>query len=115
MGLRFMDNDKNDAYYLERIKTDLEFVICHTEGKTREEIENNDLLIDSIMFRIIQIAENNNKLSNLFKSEHEEVPCVAIRGMRNRIVHAYGHVDMSFVYDTVAHGIPEMYSRIKEL
>ncbi|MBQ3728356.1 MAG: DUF86 domain-containing protein [Spirochaetales bacterium] len=51
----------------------------------------------------------------MFKSEHEEVPWVAIRGMRNRIVHAYGHVDMSFVYDTVAHGIPEMYSRIKEL
>ena len=56
MGLRFMDNDKNDAYYLERIKTDLEFVICHTEGKTREEIENNDLLIDSIMFRIMPMA-----------------------------------------------------------
>lgn len=115
MGLRFMDNDKNDTYYLEKIKSDLKFVISHTEGKTQEEIENNDLLIDSIMFRIIQIAENNNKLSDEFKTKHKEVPWVAIKGMRNRIVHAYGHVDMSFVYDTVAHGIPEMYSRIKEL
>ena len=108
-----MDNEKNEEYYLERIITDLEFVIAHTAGKTQEEIENNDLLIDSIMFRIIQIAENNNKLSDRFKAEHREVPWVAIRGMRNRIVHAYGHVDMSFVFDTVAHGIPEMYEKLK--
>ena len=110
-----MDNKKNDEYYLERIKTDLKFVIDQTEGKTQEEIENNALLIDSIMFRIIQIAENNNKLSEKFKTEHKEVPWVAIKGMRNRIVHAYGYVDMSFVYDTVVHGIPEMYSKLKTL
>ena len=38
-----MDNEKNDMYYLERIKTDLEFVIEHTAGKTQEEVENNEL------------------------------------------------------------------------
>ena len=110
-----MDNEKNDMYYLERIKTDLEFVIEHTAGKTQEEVENNELLVDSIMFRIIQIAENNNKLSTEFKSSHKEAPWVAIKGMRNRIVHAYGYVDMSFVYDTAVHGIPEMYSKLKDI
>ena len=115
MASRFMDNKKDDTYYLERIKTDLEFVISQTKGKTQVEIENNALLIDSIMFRIIQIAENNNKLSAGFKSDHKEVPWVAIKGMRNRIVHDYGYVDMSFIYDTVVHGIPEMYVKLKDL
>lgn len=115
MELRFMDNVKNDSYYLERIKADLLFVINHTREKTQEEIKNNDLLLDSIMFRIIQIAENNSKLSEGFKISHKDVPWVAIKGMRNRIVHAYGYVDISFVYDTVINGIPEMYSKSKDL
>ena len=56
-----MDNVKNDKYYLEKIISDLGFIIEHTKGKTKDEIENNDLLVDSIMFRIIQIAENNSR------------------------------------------------------
>jgi len=110
-----MDNEKNDQYYVDKIKTDLRFVIDHTDGKTREEIEENELLVDSILFRIIQIAENNSKLSAGFKSDHKEVPWVAIKGMRNKIVHDYGVVHFEFVYDTVTRGIPEMYEKLKEL
>ena len=51
-----MDNIKSDKYYLEKIISDLRFIIEQTEGKTKEGIEENVLLIDSIMFRIIQIA-----------------------------------------------------------
>lgn len=38
-------------------------MIEHTKGKTRDEIEYDPLLMDSIMFRLIQIAENNEKLT----------------------------------------------------
>ena len=73
---------------------------------------NNDLLVDSIMFRIIQIAENNSHLSDGFKKEHKEIPWMAIKGMRNRIVHDYGVVNMVIVYDTVTMWIPEMYEKL---
>ena len=75
-----MDNVKNDKYYLEKIISDLRFIIEHTKGKTKDEIENNDLLVDSIMFRIIQIAENNSRLSEEFKKKYSEIPWVAIKG-----------------------------------
>jgi uncharacterized protein with HEPN domain len=111
-----MDNDKkDDYYYVEKIKTDLKFVIDHTAGKTKEEIEADELLIDSIMFRIIQISENNGKLTEPFKAAHADVPWLAIKGMRNRIVHNYGHVDLTIIYDTVAHGIPEMLERLEDI
>ena len=110
-----MDNIKGNQYYLDRIKTDLEFVIAHTRGKTKEEIEADELLIDSIMFRIIQIAENNSRLTDQFKAEHSEVPWIAIKGMRNKIVHDYGYVDLTIVYDTVIHGIPDMYEKLKSI
>lgn len=110
-----MDNIKDNQYYLDRIKTDLEFVIAHTQGKTKEEIEADELLIDSIMFRIIQIAENNSRLTDQFKAEHSEVPWIAIKGMRNKIVHDYGYVDLTIVYDTVIYGIPDMYEKLKSI
>ena len=90
-----MDNTKNDWYYLEKIISDLEFIIAHTAGKTKAEIESDELLVDSVMFRIIQIAENNSRLSDAFKAANEEVPWVAVKGMRNIIVHDYGYVNLT--------------------
>ena len=110
-----MDNAKNDYFYLEKIKNDLRFVIDHTSGKTKEEIESNELLVDSIMFRIIQISENYAKLTEEFKAAHSDVPWLAIKGMRNRIVHDYGYVDFSIVYDNVIHGIPVMLEKLEKV
>lgn len=110
-----MDNVKTDSYYLEKIKADLKFVISHTNGISKEEMEQNELLVDSILFRIIQIAENNGRLTEAFKTQHSEVPWMAIKGMRNKTVHDYGYVDLSIVYDTVINGMPEMLRKIEEI
>ena len=103
-----MDNPKDDSYYLKKIITDLDFVIEQTHGKSEEEIEEDVLLMDSIMFRIIQIAENTGHLTNGFKEKASNVPWTAIKGMRNRIVHDYGGTKLAMVYDTVARWMPKM-------
>lgn len=110
-----MDNIKNDRYYLEKIISNLDFIIEQTKGKTQNEIEENILLIDSIMFRLILIAENNCRLSDEFKSNYTEIPWMAIRGMRNKIGHNYGVVNMATIYDTVKREIPEMYAKLIEI
>lgn len=110
-----MDNIKGDRFYQEKIVADQKFVINHTQGMTQAEIEDNELLIDSVMFRIVQVAENNAKLSDAFRVEHPNIPWAAIRGMRNRIVHNYGVVNMTIVYDTVINHIPNMYAMLKRI
>lgn len=107
-----MDNTKNNQYYIDKILTDLKFVIDHTQGKTQQQIEGDDLLVDSIMFRVIQIAENSMKLDEEFQKKNSHIPWRAIRGMRNMIVHNYGAVDLAIVYDTVANSIPELYKML---
>ncbi len=110
-----MDNVKNDSFYLAKILGDLEFMIKHTKGKTQNEIEKDPLLLDSIMFRLIQISENNDKLTSTFKASHKELPWRAVKGMRNHIVHDYGFINWEIVYDTVVNSIPELYNALKEL
>ncbi len=107
-----MDNPKNNAYYLQKILTDLEFMTRNTEGLSQSEIAENEILLDSIMFRLIQISENSDKLTEDFKIEYNEIPWRAMKGMRNRIVHEYGGVDISVIYDTVIHDIPELLAML---
>ena len=80
-----------------------------------DEMEKDALLLDSIMFRFIQISENSDKLSSEFKALHMELPWRSIKGMRNRIVHDYGFIDMQIIYDTVTKSIPELYNALKNL
>ena len=44
-----------------------------------------------------------------------EIPWMAIKGMRNRIVHDYGVVNMEIVYDTVTRWIPQMYEKLTNI
>lgn len=68
----------------------------------------DDLLIDSIMFRLIQVSENSDKLTDSFKVSFTSIPWRALKGMRNRIVHEYGNVDLEVVYNTVSKDIPDL-------
>ena len=108
-----MDNIKNDTYYLSKITTDLEFIVKTFSPLTQKELEESEVLTDSIMFRLIQLSENSNKLSEKFKTQHNSVPWRAIKGMRNKIVHEYGDVDLSVVYNTVKNDIPDLLKILK--
>ena len=62
-----MDNIKNDHYYLEKIKADISFVVMHMKDVDLKELNENEVLLDSMMFRMIQISENAKKLSQEYK------------------------------------------------
>lgn len=115
MGSRFMDNKKGDPYYIQKVITDLEFTVQHTKGISQSQLEENEVLVDSVMFRLIQVSENADKLTDGFKARFTAIPWRAIKGLRNRIVHEYGNVDLSIVYDTVSKDIPELLRELKDV
>ena len=109
-----MDNIKDDRYYLNRIITDISFILAHTDRiASIEAFESDEVLLDSVMFRLIQISENSDRLTSEFKEEHADIPWHAMRGMRNRIVHDYGEVDLSIVYDTLKDDLPALLRDIE--
>ena len=110
-----MDNVKNDKYYIEKIIKDLSFVLENAGNFTQIQLQNNEILIDSVMFRLIQVSENSDKLTEEFKEKYNTIPWRAIKGMRNRIVHEYGNVDFSVVYQTVQNDIPVILEKLKKV
>lgn len=103
-----MDNVKNDNYYIQKIKKDLEFIVVQMQDTSLEELNANEVLLDSMLFRMIQLSENAKRLSDEYKQSHGNIPWNALYGLRNRIVHDYGNVDLSVVYETLKNDIPEL-------
>ena len=103
-----MDNVKNDFYYIHKLRKDLDFIEKHMHNVDLEELHANEILLDSMLFRMIQISENAKKLSDEYKQVHWAVPWSALYGLRNRIVHDYGNMDLKIVYDTLKNDIPRL-------
>ena len=109
-----MDNVKNDNYYIQKIRLDLEFIVIHMKDVDIEELNKNEILLDSMLFRMIQLSENAKKLTEQYKQKHNNIPWNAMYGLRNRIVHDYGNVDLNVVFETLKNDIPELLEIITE-
>jgi uncharacterized protein with HEPN domain len=92
----------------------MEFIKLHTEEITKTDFENDEVLQDSMMFRLIQISENAKKLTDEYRSMHDDIPWFDIYGLKNHIVHEYGHVDMTIVFETLHQDIPYVLNLIKQ-
>lgn len=109
-----MDNIKNDNYYLQKIIKDLTFVTAQMQDVNINDLSTNEILLDSMMFRMIQISENSRNLSDKYKENHADIPWNAVYGFRNRIVHDYGSVDLNIVYETLKNDIPDLLELLSE-
>ena len=63
----------------------------------------------SIAFNVMQIGELVAKLSDDYRAETKNiVPWTAIKGMRNVVVHSYGHIDKEILWDSSVDGISSL-------
>ena len=49
-----MDNVKNDRYYIQKIRNDLQFIVQHMKDVDIEELNANEILLDSLSHRACQ-------------------------------------------------------------
>ena len=110
MESKSMDNIKNDQYFIKKIKVDCEFILSHIKNVDFDSFKTNEILIDSMLFRLIQISENAKKLSEEFTIRNSKIYWPAIIGLRNRIVHDYGNTDLNVIFKTLKEDIPVFLS-----
>lgn len=99
---------------MQKICHDLQFIVKYMKNVDIGELQENEILLDSMMFRMIQLSENVKKLSEEYKRKRPEIPWNAIYGLQNRIVHDYGNVDLNIVFETLKNDIPELLVMLVE-
>ena len=66
--------------------------------------------------RLIEIiGEATNHISEAIQEHYTQVKWAQIRGMRNRLTHAYFDVDLDLLWFTIKYSIPELQQQIKDI
>lgn len=94
---------------------DINYLLSITKDILKEQIEKNEMLQDSIMFRFIQISENLKRVSNELRELNNQIPWSQVIGLRNKIVHEYGRINLTIIYDVLKNDLNKLYKDLKEL
>lgn len=70
---------------------------------------------DAVVRNLEIIGEASSRLPDEFRNAHRDIPWALMRGLRNRIVHAYFGVDLQLVWEVVVDDLPTLKERIQKL
>jgi uncharacterized protein with HEPN domain len=86
-----------------------------TSGKTRAEIEEDEIAQLALARLLEIIGEASGKVSAAVRAAHPEIPWAAIGGLRNRLIHAYFDVDLDVLMDIASKDLPALVERLETL
>lgn len=106
---------KGNEYYLRKTLEEIKTILKYSKNMTKDELTDEPVLLDAIVFRMIQMSEHMNNISDDFKMKYSNIAWNDIKGFRNRLVHSYGSVDLSFVFAAINVDIPKLEEDISSI
>ena len=95
------------------IKLACDRILEFTEGSDLSKFSTDMMCQDAVIRRIEIIGEASYKIDPSFQEKHSEIPWQVLRGMRNRLIHAYNEIDIELVWQTVQDDIPSLKKQIE--
>ncbi len=86
-----------------------------TEGKTRADLENDEVLQLAVTHLLELIGEAASHVSPEVQHHYPEVPWVKIIGTRNRLIHGYDYVDYDILWDTLTTNLPKLLTQLERI
>ena len=104
---------QRDLQFLLDILQSAELIMIYTAQCSKTEFVENVQLQDSVIRRLLVIAEAARRVSDATKQTLPNVSWLEINGMRNRLVHEYDDVNLNIVWDVVQSEIPLLVKNLK--
>lgn len=83
------------------------------EGRSREDLETNSMLLLAVVKAIEIIGEAAAKVTKERQAQIPQIPWPQIISMRNRLTHAYFAIDTEIVWKTVIEDLPPLIQILK--
>ena len=90
-------------------------VVQFTQGKTRDDLGRDLLLMRGVCMSIGIIGEAASHLSDVVRDAHPEIVWNKIVGMRNFLFHAYMHQDPNIVWTTAMLNVPPLIEQLEAI
>ncbi|MCZ6636421.1 MAG: DUF86 domain-containing protein [bacterium] len=69
----------------------------------------------AILHQLMILGEAVKRLSEAFRGQHVHIPWRLIAGMRDKLIHDYGEVDLEEVWRAVEGDIPDLLVKVEPL
>lgn len=84
-------------------------------GKNFSDFQRDRTLVLATLACVQIIGEASNHIPEDIKAKYPTIPWNEIRGMRNRITHAYFDVDVQLLWETVQNDFPALEAELKKI
>ena len=85
------------------------------EGASRETLDKDLDVTEIICFNILQIGELAKGLNNDFVNKYNKVPWKYIKGMRDKVAHGYGTIDLDQIWAAATNDITPLKLYCEEI
>ncbi|MCC6612576.1 MAG: DUF86 domain-containing protein [Anaerolineae bacterium] len=86
-----------------------------TQGRKREDLDTNKLLVRGLSMSTGIIGEAASHRAPERRDAHPEIPWRLIIGMRNVLIHEYFRVDLDLLWDTSVKSIPPLVTQLEAI
>lgn len=104
---------QRDLQFLLDMLQSAELVLTYTAQCSKDEFIENVQLQDSVIRRLLVIAEAARRVSETTRQALPQIAWQEINGMRNRLVHEYDAVNLNIVWDVVQSEIPSLIEELR--
>jgi uncharacterized protein with HEPN domain len=102
-----------EVQFLVDILQSAELIIQYTAECSKQEFIENVQLQDSVIRRLLVIAEAAKRISDSTRNSIPNIAWREINGMRNRLIHEYDDVNLSIVWNVVKQEIPTLIEELQ--
>jgi uncharacterized protein with HEPN domain len=89
--------------------------MAFAKGRTVDDLQTDRMLLLALVKEIEILGEAATQISEDFRLSRPDIPWAMIRGMRNRLIHAYSDVNVALVWSTIISDLPELARALKAL
>lgn len=105
----------DDRVRLFHIRDALQTIGRFVAGRSRADLDADDMLAFALMHAIQIVGEAANRISAETRARDGQIPWDVIVGMRHRLVHSYVDIDKDILWTTAKEAAPELLARILAL
>ncbi|MCE5185708.1 MAG: DUF86 domain-containing protein [Planctomycetaceae bacterium] len=87
----------------------------YVQSAAREDLSDDRKLLHSLVHLIEIIGEAATQVSAQLQADAPEIPWSVIKGMRNRLIHAYFDIDADILWSTSTMDIPFLVTELTKL
>jgi len=104
-----------DVIIIQKIIRYISDVQEYVQGISSKQFLEDKKTMTACAFTVSQIGELAKDITEETQGKHSNIPWTAIKGMRNKIVHDYEHIDLAVLWGTIQNSLPELKEDLEKI